>query len=212
MTNMLRIREKIDFREPQADIELLTDKEVHEIVDKWIHLLAAHGVMLSFHETDPDPRKRYVFIYHVFLDIFLPPHAEDMVFCFMYDGASDAWLMKEPESIARSILENLINKKTPIPKVLNRRVRMNTLNNLTEPEFHYLINQYKQKYTTIHGIAITFAEHWFEMGRLVMTGRHKTRYCQPVGCRNVSGDWQIEMTRVDGHWKVISIDIEGIDF
>lgn len=208
---MLRIREKIGFQESLVDLTSLTDQEVLAIVDRWINCFAQNGIMLSFHDTDQDPRKRYVFIYHVFLDIMLPPHTADMVFCFMYDGASDAWLMKEPETIARSILENLINKKTPIPRVLNRRVRMNTLNNLTEPEFHYLVSQYKQKYTTIHGIAISFAESWFEMGRLVMTGQHKTRYCQPFGCRNVSGDWQIEMTRVDGSWKVISIDIEGIE-
>jgi ABC-type transporter MlaC component len=44
-----------------------------------------------------------------------------------------------------------------------------------------------------------------------MTGKHKTRYCQQIGCRNISGEWQIEMTRVDGNWKVISIDIEGIE-
>jgi hypothetical protein len=212
MTNTLRIREKIGCWESPADIASLTDQEVDYTVEKWIQQFAANGIMLSFQETDPDSRKRYAFICHVFLDIILPPHSADMVFCFMYDGTSDVWLLKEPESIARSVLENLINKKAALPRVLNRRVRMNTLNNLTEPEFHYLVNQYKQKYSTIHGIAITFAEHWFEMGRLVMTGRHKTRYCQLVGCRNVSGDWQIEMTRIDGSWKVVSIDIEGIDF
>jgi hypothetical protein len=180
-----------------TDITLLSDQEVQLIVDRWISLLAAHGIMLAFHETDPDPRKRYVFIYHVFMDILLPPHGADMIFCFMYDGLSDAWLMKEPESIVRSILENLINKKTPLPRGLNKRVRMNRLNNLTEPEFHYL--------------AIDFTERWFEMGRLIMTGKHKTRYCHQLGCRNISGEWQIEMTRIDGNWKVISIDIEGIE-
>lgn len=211
MTSIQRIREKIGFQEPLTDIKLLSNEEVQHIIDNWISVLAQHGIMLTFYETDPDPRKRYVFIYHVFMDILLPPHGADMIFCFMYDGLSDAWLMKEPESIARSILENLINKKTPVPKGLNRRVRMNRLNNLTEPEFHYLVNKYKQRYTTIHGIAIEFTERWFEMGRLIMTGKHKTRYCQQIGCRNISGEWQIEMTRVDGNWKVISIDIEGIE-
>lgn len=211
MTNILRIREKIGFQESIKDISLLSEFEVQEIIDRWVALLAQNGIMLSFHETDPDPRKRYVFIYHVFMDILLPPHAADMVFCFMYDGLSDAWLMKEPESIARAILENLINKKTPVPRGLNRRVRMNRLNNLTEPEFHYLVNQYKQRYTTIHGISIEFGERWFEMGRLILTGKHKTRYCQPLGCRNIGGEWQIEMSRIEGNWKVISIDIEGIE-
>lgn len=211
MTNILRIREKIGFQEVLKDTALLSEVEVQETIDRWIALLAQHGIMLSFHETDPDPRKRYVFIYHVFMDILLPPHAADMIFCFMYDGLSDAWLMKEPENIARSILENLINKKTPVPRGLNRRVRMNRLNNLTEPEFHYLVGQYKQRYTTIHGIAIDFGERWFEMGRLILTGTHKTRYCQPLGCRNISGEWQIEMSRIEGCWKVTSIDIEGIE-
>jgi len=211
MTSIQRIREKIDFKESLTDITQLSDQEVQLIVDRWINLLAAHGIMLAFHETDPDPRKRYVFIYHVFMDILLPPHGADMIFCFMYDGFSDAWLMKEPESIARSILENLINKKTPLPRGLNKRVRMNRLNNLTEPEFHYLVSKYKQRFTTIHGIAIEFTERWFEMGRLIMTGKHKTRYCHQLGCRNISGEWQIEMTRIDGNWKVISIDIEGIE-
>jgi|1048.fasta_scaffold00080_15 hypothetical protein len=211
MTNILRIREKIGFQEPIKDISLLNEGEVQGIIDRWVTMLAQNGIMLSFHETDPDPRKRYVFIYHVFMDILLPPHGADMVFCFMYDGLSDAWLMKEPESIARAILENLINKKTPVPRGLNRRVRMNRLNNLTEPEFHYLVNQYKQRFTTIHGISIEFGERWFEMGRLILTGKHKTRYCQPIGCRNICGEWQIEMSRIDGNWKVISIDIEGIE-
>ena len=211
MTNILRIREKIGFNESIKDINLLSEGEVQEIIDRWVALLAHNGIMLSFHETDPDPRKRYVFIYHVFMDILLPPHGSDMVFCFMYDGLSDAWLMKEPESIAKAILENLINKKTPVPRGLNRRVRMNRLNNLTEPEFHYLVSQYKQRYTTIHGISIEFGERWFEMGRLILTGKHKTRYCQPLGCRNICREWQIEMSRIEGNWKVISIDIEGIE-
>lgn len=136
-----------------------------------------------------------------------------MHFWFQYDGISEDHLTREPEENARAILTGLLNRAAADQREnFNRRIRLNGVNNLSEPEFHYLVKRYKERFHTISGVTLAFEKKQFDSGRLKISGRHETQYCYGGCCRNVTGKWELQFVKQEGEWKVVSIDIGGVDF
>ena len=118
-----------------------------------------------------------------------------------------------PETLARKLLERILNKEVLDPvHFLGNRVRLNNFNNLSEPELHYLIVRYQQRYSSLTSLAFSMVEKQLSNNRLIMKGFHETGCCFEHHCEIISGNWKIELKRHEDEWLVVSIDLEGVDF
>ncbi len=119
----------------------------------------------------------------------------------------------DPRIHVFEILEPILRKKKMqrLP-VLFTRVRLNEFQNLSEPEFHYLITRYHARFASICNISISFIEMLVESDRVLLKGRHETGYGYRDFCRIVRGNWEIEFHGGPCAWTVASIQIGGVEF
>jgi hypothetical protein len=126
---------------------------------------------------------------------------------------SDVYFTGDAYLLTAAILEPILGKEriSRFPS-LNSRVRLNGLDNLSEPELHYVIGQYQEKYDSISNISITLVDRRLMDRRILIVGRHETGYCFKDHCRIVRGDWQLDLIHQRGAWVVVNIQIEGVEF
>jgi hypothetical protein len=138
-----------------------------------------------------------------------PQHADFIDF----DNISDAYLSGDAYLLTTAILEPILGKgrTTRFPS-LNSRIRLNEFDNLSEPELHYIIGQYQNKYDSISNISITLVDRKQEDRRILIQGRHETGYCFKDHCTIVRGDWHLDLVHHRGAWVVVNIQVEGVDF
>jgi hypothetical protein len=211
MSLTITIRQKIQFREKLLEEYCYSDSELKEVVDRWVQLFRQHHILIVFNEDPVDYRRRYAFISKVFLNMQLPLHPPGMYFCFIYDTLDGDTM--EPEQLARQVLESVLTKKSlQEGKMFNHRVRVNGFSNLSEPELHYLLGRYQHKYMTIANLAISYGKRQVNGDRMLIGGRHETGYAYDGHCSIKRGDWEIEFKREKRDWKVVGIDVGGIEF
>ena len=207
------VRDKIKFDEVIVPANELTDDEVNMLLDRWLLTLRYHRIILLFNDNATDKRERYQFISEVFLNMQLPTHPPEMQFCFVYDKMGDAEEMKSPESIVNTVLEPLLNKERIQEfSFINKRVRLNDFDNLSEPELHYVVERYQQRFEKIVSRSVKLDSKKLLNNRLIFRGSHETGYCFENHCKIASGSWQLELIPSDGSWRVVDIQIEGVEF
>ena len=207
------ISEKIRLQEKIHPSSELSDAEINALLERWVLAMRYHRILLVFSDKQDSARARYDFISTTILNMRLPPHPPEMHFCFVYDSIKDSNLLEEPEPLMRSVLEPILNKdKISRFQYFNKRVKLNTFDNLSEPELHYLIGRYQQRYSSISSLSVTFLEKKLVNNRIVFRGRHETGYCFDSYCHIVRGHWELELLHERSEWKVVSIQIEGVEF
>lgn len=205
------VRQKIQIQEKILEEYCYNDSEIEEIVDRWMQRLRSQHILLVFNEDPIDLRRRFTFISKVFFDMQLPLHPPGMYFCFIYDHLDGD--SSEPEQLARQVLESVLTKRSlDQVKLFNHRVRVNGFSNLSEPELHYLLDRYHHKYMTIANLAVSYGKRQVKGDRILIGGRHETGYAHEGHCTIKRGDWEIEFKREKGDWKVVGIDVGGIEF
>jgi hypothetical protein len=95
---------------------------------------------------------------------------------------------------------------------LNKRVRLNTLDNLSEPELYYVVNKYKRRCHQIINRNILIQGNIIRGNRLIYKGTHETDFCFDDHCSISRGRWQLEMIAEQGNWLVVDIQVEGVNF
>ena len=209
----IRIRDKINLFETIFPPEDLSDIEVYNHVARWSVQLRYHRILLIFNDRMTNVRDRYRYLTEVFFDIQLPSHPEEMQFCFIYDRVGeDADAIMEDEKVSR-LIEAVLNKEHDSDFTqLNRRVRLNNFTNLSEPEFHYVIDRYHKKVQKTFCRSIEVHAKKIIQNRLVFQGVHEVANCYPDQCDLVKGAWRVELVSCDGHWRVVDIQVEGVEF
>lgn len=130
-----------------------------------------------------------------------------------FDNIPDAYLSGDAYLLTAAILEPILGKaRTSRFPSLNSRVRLNEFDNLSEPELHYIIGRYQNKYDSISNISITLVDRKLVDRRILINGRHETGYCFKEHCTIVRGDWQLDLVHQRGAWVVVNIQVEGVDF
>lgn len=207
------VRNKIKFNEVIVPAQQLTNDEVNRLLDRWLLTLRYHRIILLFNDTATDKRERYQFIAEVFLNMPLPTHPAEMQFCFVYDKMGDSEKIKSPESIVNAVIEPLLNKeKIQEFFCINKRVRLNEFDNLSEPELHYVVERYQHRFKKIVSRSIKLDSKKLLNNRLIFKGSHETGYCFENHCKIARGSWQLELIPSEGSWRVIDIQIEGVEF
>jgi len=209
----IRIRDKIKLFETIRPQEDLSDIEVYDHVARWSVQLRYNRILLIFNDSMTNIRDRYRYLTEVFFDIQLPSHPEEMQFCFIYDRVGEeADVRVEDEKVSR-LIEAVLNKGHDSDFTqLNRRVRLNNFTNLSEPEFHYVIDRYHKKAQKTVCRSIEVHTKKIIQDRLVFQGMHEVANCYPDQCDMVKGNWRVELVSLDGHWRVVDIQVEGVEF
>jgi hypothetical protein len=209
----IKIRDKINFFEviqPHAD---LTDQEISSTLERWLLMMRYHKIILLFNDNATDFRERYQFITEEFLAMELPTHPPEMQFCFIYDKIKSKKAEQTTDQLVSCILQPLLNTESKGDfHYLSRRVRLNDFDNLSEPELHYVVDRYQQRFEKIVSKIFKFDSKKLVGNRLVYQGRHQTGFCFKDYCNIIRGSWQIELTPAEGKWFVVDIQIEGIEF
>lgn len=209
----ISVKEKIGFSELIIPEYNLSDELLQATMEKWLGLLTVNQIILVFTETPPDLRSRYRFLSEVFFDMKLPRHPNDMQFCFVYDHAESNLIGTDNTYIAKATIESVLSA-TQIKTIqfLNKRVRLNVIENLSEPELYYMVNQYKQRCEKIINKFVSVSSKRIVENRLIFIGHHETYCCFQDHCSIIRGNWQLDMIPENGSWHVINIQISGIDF
>ncbi len=207
------IREKIRLYEKIHPSAELSDAAVDALLDRWLLAMRYHHILLVFNDAQDSARARYDFITSVIFDMVLPPHPPEMHFCFVYESIADRSLVEDPDQLMRFVLEPILNKeKISRFHGIHKRVRLNTFDNLSEPELHYLISRYQERYNSIASLSVSFAEKKLVNNRVMFRGRHETGYCLDTHCKIIRGEWEIQLLFEHHEWRVVSIQIEGVEF
>jgi hypothetical protein len=145
--------------------------------------------------------------------MLLPVHPIDMQFCFLYDNIESSCTEYLSHETIRGIILALLNPDyVESIQQLNKRVRLNTFENLSEPELYYVVNQHKQQCHHIFNRSISVLTNKIRGNRLIYKGIHETNFCFDQHCTISKGNWQLEMVAEHGTWKVVDIQVEGVDF
>lgn len=208
----ITIQQKIGFQEQGIPFYTLTHEVAALQVQQMLELLSTHKIQLFFNGSEGDPKDLYRFITSVFMKIQLPPHPPEMQFCFMYDRLQEEHISDAETLVARVFEPILQDGQFNSFRHLNARVRLNEYDNLSEPELHYVVDRYKKKYGMIMNRNIHIASKHVLHNRLQMKGMHQTVFCNEIQCDIVHGEWKIELIPIDGTWRVVNIQIEGVAF
>lgn len=209
----ISVRKKINLDELIESEEMLSDSEILKKLEQWDVLLKQHYIMVVFTDHPVDYRRRYRFLSEVFFDVHLPVHPFDMQFCFLYDIAESRCSEYFNRETVRGIIQALLNHEhIESIQQLNKRVRLNTLDNLSEPELYYVVNKHKRRCHQIINRNILMQGNSIRGNRLIYKGTHETDFCFDDHCMIARGRWQLEMIADKGTWLVVDIQVEGVDF
>ena len=208
----ISVRQKIGCEEECIPISELTKESATLHVQRILLMLRLHKIILLFNDPDQDPRNLYTFIMSVFMDIVLPPHPPEMQFCFIYDKLENEEV-RDPETLVARVFEPFLqHDRADQFAHLNARVKLNAYDNLSEPELHYVVDRYKSKYSLIMNRNIRIDSKRLLNNRLHMKGVHDTVFCCEDRCDIIHGVWNLELIPIHGTWRVVNIQIEGVEF
>ena len=207
------IRQKIGLIETILPSSAMTDTAINAHLERWLLLMRCHRILLVFNDDKDSARSRYNFITSVIFEMMLPPHPPEMQFCFVYDSLVDKGLVENPDQIMHFVLGPILNKDAVDRfQFIHKRVRLNSFDNLSEPELHYLVDRYQQRYDSISSISVTLSDKKLVNNRFLFYGRHETGYCHENHCDIIRGNWAIELFNEKDGWRVVNIQIEGVEF
>ena len=209
----ISVRKKINLDEFIESEDMLSDSEILNKLEQWDALLKQHHIMVVFTDHPVDHRRRYRFLSEEFFAVHLPVHPFDMQFCFLYDIAESHCGEYFNQETVRGIIQALLNHEhIDSIQQLNKRVRLNTLDNLSEPELYYVVNKYKRRCHQIINRNILILGNKIRGNRLIYKGTHETDFCFDDHCSISRGRWQLEMIAEQGNWLVVDIQVEGVNF
>jgi hypothetical protein len=209
----ISVREKIGLDELIIAENNLSDSEIVAVLERWDALLRHNHMLVLFTEKPIDHRRRYRFLSEAFFDMHLPVHPIDMQFCFVYDFAEASNSELLSDQTVKGIIESLLNHEyVESIKQLNKRVRLNAFENLSEPEFYYIVNQHKNQSNHIINRNISVLSNKILNNRLIYCGTHETDCCFDDHCTITKGNWRLEMVAEQGTWQVVDIQVEGVNF
>jgi len=209
----ISVSEKINLDELILVEHNLSDTEVLNTLERWDAMLKQHSILVIFTENNIDYRRRYRFLSEVFFKMLLPVHPIDMQFCFLYDTDESAHNEYLSQQNVNGIIRALLNHEhVESIEQLNKRVRLNNIDNLSEPELYYVVNLHKQRCNQIFNRTISVLTNKIRGNRLIYDGIHETDFCFDDYCVISKGRWHLEMITDQGAWKVVDIQVEGVDF
>ena len=210
MTKSILVKDKINLHETILPSSVLTTEEMHQQLNRWTELLHQHRIHVVFHQDPMNIREQYDYLANDFLFMELPPHPNEMQFCFVYERVEENTLSSDVDPVIEKVLEDIL-KSRPLkhPNYLDRLIHFNEYENLSEPEFTYLINNTPPNDKEICQCSIFFDHKKITDNALVASGKFQLGYVHQQHCEIRQGGWSIRLKKSCGNWLVKAVFIDG---
>jgi hypothetical protein len=204
------VKDKINLQEVILPSSMLSDQEIEKSLNRWLILLHQHQIHVVFHQDPPCIRDQYDYMANEFMQMLLPPHPAGLEFCFVYDRVAPDPSVDEANQLIQQLLEDIFRKQTMGQiDCTAQLLHFNDYENLSEPEFRYLIKNGEEKKPAISQCNIMFRNKKMEENALVLTGRYQVGYSYPHFCEIEQGGWEASLKKMTGKWVVEALFIDG---
>lgn len=210
MLQTMIVKEKIKLKEPMLPSYMLTNDELALILNNWMKLLNDHHIHIVFNQTPVNTREQYDYLANEFMYLELPPHPKGLHFCFMYDRVPSGVPSCEIDHMTQQLLEDVFRKKqhTAFP-YFNRRLHFNEHENLSEPEFNYLLTHHPKNRSDIQYCRIDFGGKETNNECMDISGSYLLGYTLADHSDLLHGKWKVSLRNQDGNWTVYALFIDG---
>lgn len=121
--------------------------------------------------------------------------------------------LPRPETMIRQMLTAFYDRAVPdIFPLLASPFRLNDFNNLSEPELQYLVQRHRQRFGEIECKSVGFHSSQFHNGYYIMKGWHVSGFSKADRTDIIRGEWKLELRQQGGQWRVVGIDVGGVEF
>ena len=210
MIQTMIIKEKINLKDPIIPSCMMSDEEISRTLNSWIKLLGHHQIHIVFNQTPVNHREQYDYMANEFLYKELPPHPKGLHFCFMYDRITGNTTWSELDNMVHQMLEDVFRKKqsTALP-YSKKHLHFNEFENLSEPEFNYLLVNHNTKHASISHCKIDFKGREMLGDKMDINGKYRVGYTHSGYCELLQGSWKVSLSNQDGNWAVNALFIDG---
>jgi len=121
--------------------------------------------------------------------------------------------LPRPEMMIRQLLTAFYDRAVPeVIPLLASPFRLNDFSNLSEPELQYLVQRHRQRFGEIECKSVGFQSSQFHNGYYVMKGWHVSGSSRTDRTDIIRGEWKLELREQAGQWRVMGIDVGGLEF
>lgn len=138
-----------------------------------------------------------------------------MVYCFIYDEFHPDPVYDNGQAALRVIScilqQNLVEY---LPHLRKKNLRLNSRLPLTDEEFRWYVNQFKQAYEKIDKPDLEQGECSVLNNYSIVNGKYDLRLSLQTEYVQLKGQWTVEFEFDEeiGYWYVFNVQIEGINF
>ncbi|PZR27432.1 MAG: hypothetical protein DI535_10480 [Citrobacter freundii] len=138
-----------------------------------------------------------------------------MIYCFIYDEFHPDPVydngLAAMSVISRILQQNLVEY---LPHLRKNNLRLNSRLPLTNEEFSWYVNQFKQAYEKIDTPELEQGECTVKDKYSVVSGKYKLKLSLQTEYLQLQGQWTVEFEFDEeiGYWYVFNVQIEGINF
>lgn len=121
--------------------------------------------------------------------------------------------LPRPEHMIRQLLTAFYDRSVPkIYPLLGSPFRLNDFNNLSEPELQYLVQRHRQRFGEVECKSVSFQSSHFQHGYYIMKGWHVSGCSRDDRTDIIRGEWMLELRQDGGEWRVVGLDLGGVEF
>lgn len=190
-----------------------------EIEAAWMELddyMRAHGVSLDVCSPNVSAREIYRFcleeLFSVEMEDFDMP---GMIYCFIYDEFHPDPVYENSRAALNTISCMLRQGLLEcLPHIRRERLRLNKRHPLTDKEFKWYVNQFKNAYEEISEPALEQHSCSVNDKYSVVSGSYSLRVSLQTEHIQLQGQWSVEFEFDEelGYWYVFNVQVEGINF
>ncbi|MET0464468.1 MAG: hypothetical protein ABW007_14985 [Chitinophagaceae bacterium] len=213
---MIKVFEKIG---KPGNFRPVTELEEGEFEKAWQELNALmrnNGVTLDACSPNVSSKELYRFateeLFEKEIEDFDMP---GMMYCFIYDEFYPDPVYDNGQAaldiISRILRRDLVEY---LPHLRKRSVQLNERQPLTDEEFRWYINQFKQAYEDMSEGELEQGECKVNDRYSIVSGQYKLRVSLQTEYLHLQGQWTVEFEYNQdlGFWYIFNVQIEGINF
>jgi hypothetical protein len=198
---------------PVADIPDAEFGNAWEELDRYMR---KHNINLDVCSPNISEKELYRFtieeLFRQEMDDFNLP---GMTYCFIYDEFHPD-PMYENSHAAMETIRSMLNPTITecLPHLRRRNLRLNNRLPLTEEEFRWYVNQFKQAYECMDKPEIEETECTVSETYSLIRGSYRLRVSLQTEYIVLQGNWTVEL-ELDGdlgYWYIFNVQVEGINF
>jgi hypothetical protein len=213
---MVKVFEKLGKPEIFRPVAELSEDEFETAWEELCNYMRNNGVCLEACSPNVSSKELYRFateeLFEKEIEDFSMP---GMMYCFIYDEFYPDPIFDNSQAamdtIGRILRRDLVEY---LPHLRQKSVQLNERQPLTNEEFRWYINQFKQAYEDMGDGEFEQVECKVNDGYSIVSGQYKIKVSLQTEYLHLQGQWTVEFEYDEdlGFWYIFNVQIEGINF